>query len=59
MAEMTAMDKKFQAEDDARTMMRAVEISKDKPRYTAALKEIAKRKKEADSATSILKGLKK
>ena len=58
MAEMTAMDKKYQAVEDARTMMRAVEISRDKARYTAALNEIAKRKKEADRASSILGGLK-
>jgi len=56
---MTAEDKKYQAEDDARTMMRAVEITKDKARYSACLKEIAKRKVEVDSVSSLLKRLKK
>lgn len=33
----TAMDKKYQAEDDVRTLTRAGEIKKDKPRYKAAM----------------------
>ena len=57
--EMTAMDKKYQAENDARTMMEAVQITKDKTRYAACLKEIAKRKAEVNSVSSLLKGLTK
>jgi len=48
------MDKKYQAEDDARTMMRAMEISKDKGRYDACLKEIKRQKMMADKVMSMM-----
>lgn len=34
---VTAMDKKYQAEDDVRTLIHAGEIKKDKTRYKAAM----------------------
>lgn len=34
---VTAMDKKYQAEDDVRTLIHAGEIKKDKARYKAAM----------------------
>ena len=36
---LTAQDKKYQAQDDLRTMQRAAEIQSDKSRMTAAQKE--------------------
>ena len=35
----TAEDQKFQAEEDVRTLSRAAEIRKDKPRHARAAKE--------------------
>ena len=43
-------EKKFQAEDDARTLQRAMEIVGDKGRLKAAKKEIDEQKKHLEMA---------
>jgi len=52
--EMTAQDKKYQAEDDARTLIRAQEIMADKSRYGNATKEM-KRQRDALEAAMLAK----
>jgi hypothetical protein len=48
-----AMDeKKWQAEDDARTLIRAEEIKADKARYDRAMKAVAKEKKAVDKTAA-------
>jgi len=47
MARLTASEKKWQAEEDARTLLRAVEIENSKTRKKAALKEIKKIEEQA------------
>lgn len=43
-------EKKFQAEDDARTLQRAAEVMQDKKRLTSAKKEIEAQKKQLEQA---------
>jgi hypothetical protein len=45
MPHMTAQDKQFQAENDARTLVEAAKIKGDKTRRAAALKSISEQKK--------------
>ncbi len=47
MARLTADEKRWQAEEDARTLLRAVEIENSKTRKKAALKEIKKIEEQA------------
>ena len=47
-------DKEYQAEDDARTMMRAMEISKDKGRMSACMKQMKAQKRQMDSAMGMM-----
>lgn len=56
-AEMAVMDKKYQAENDARTMMQAMEISKDPDRMKACMGEMKKQKMAMDGAMSMLGGM--
>lgn len=44
---MTKEDKKWQAENDARTLMNAIDIQSQKTRYNAALREVKNIQKEA------------
>ena len=47
---MTAMDKKYQAQDDARTMQRTGEIMADTKRHAAARREMEAQKKAMEKA---------
>ena len=40
-----AMDKKYQAENDMRTMIEAAKIHRDKPRHEAAMKMVREQRK--------------
>lgn len=48
-------DKEWQAEDDARTMMRHGEIMSDKKRHAAALAKLQKQKKAITSVEDLKK----
>lgn len=45
---MTADEKKWQAESDARTLMEAIDIQNKTTRYNAALREIKSIQKQAE-----------
>ncbi len=45
MPDMSAQDKKFQAESDARTLVDAAKMKQDKPRFKAAMAEVRKQRK--------------
>jgi len=42
---MSAMDKKYQAENDMRTLIDAAKIKNDKPRHDAAMKMVREQRK--------------
>ena len=48
-AKLSSQDKRWQAEQDAQTLMRASEISDSSQRLRAALQEVKNIKKEAES----------
>lgn len=50
-----AVDKEWQAEDDARTMMRHAEICADKKRHDAAMAKLQKQKKAITSLEDLKK----
>jgi hypothetical protein len=52
---LTAQDRKWQAEEDARSLAAANEIKKDKKRMTAAKKEAKTMAKEADTKAKAMK----
>lgn len=53
---MAKEDKKWQGEDDARTMMRAGEIMADKKRHAACMKEMQKQKMSMDGMMAMMSG---
>jgi len=50
----SAQEKKWQSEDDARTLMRAMEVNNDPKRHSAAMAEIEKQRKAADDAIELM-----
>ena len=52
---LTAEDKKWRAEEDARTLARALEIKNDKARMALAVKEADRRSKELQKESNNLK----
>lgn len=55
MANMKNMERKWQAEDDARTIARYQEIMSDNKRKSAAIKEAQKQAKELESRAKAMK----
>jgi len=53
---ITAQEKEWQAESDAETLIRAMEIKKDKTRLKAATKVLEKKKEAASKAVATVKG---
>ena len=52
-----AMDDKYQAEDDARTMKMAMEIAKDPARMKACVAQMKKQMGEMEGAISMIGGM--
>ena len=55
MISMTAQERKWRAQDDARTLSYATEIASDPKRLSAAQKEAAKMAKETEKAAMAMK----
>ena len=55
--DMPAMDDKYQAEDDARTMKMAMEIAKDPARMKACVAQMKKQMGEMERAISMMSGM--
>jgi len=56
---MTAQDRKWEAESDARTLMDSQVISSDKKRLTAAVKAAKRMAAEKDKEAKAMKGIAK
>jgi len=55
MARITAQEKKWEAENDARTLAKAIEIQQNRGRFSKAKKEASRMAKEQEKQANALK----